>query len=64
MPFRTLYTDQDYHEALKIASVMVDADPVPGTPDGDRLEMLATLIEEYEAQHFPLGPGPTPSQEP
>jgi hypothetical protein len=26
----------------------------PGTPDGDRLAALAAVVEEYEAQHFPL----------
>lgn len=27
-----------------------------GTPDGDRLDVLATLIEAYEAAHFPMDP--------
>jgi len=27
-----------------------------GTPAGDRLDVLATLIDAYEAQHFPLDP--------
>jgi hypothetical protein len=26
-----------------------------GTPDGDRLDVLATLIDAYEAQHEPIG---------
>jgi HTH-type transcriptional regulator/antitoxin HigA len=25
-----------------------------GTPDGDRLDALATLIDAYEAQHEPI----------
>jgi HTH-type transcriptional regulator/antitoxin HigA len=25
------------------------------TPDGDRLDVLATLIDAYEAQHEPIG---------
>jgi HTH-type transcriptional regulator/antitoxin HigA len=25
-----------------------------GTPDGDRLDVLATLIDAYEAQHEPI----------
>ncbi len=29
-------------------------DPLPGTPAGDRLEVLATLIQAYEAQHYPV----------
>ena len=27
-----------------------------GTPDGDHLDILATLIDAYEAQHFPMDP--------
>lgn len=27
-----------------------------GTPDGDRLDILATLIDAYEAEHFPMDP--------
>jgi antitoxin component HigA of HigAB toxin-antitoxin module len=25
------------------------------TPDGDRLDVLVTLVEAYERKHFPLG---------
>ena len=27
-----------------------------GTPDGDRLDILATLVDTYEARHFPMDP--------
>ena len=27
-----------------------------GTPKGDRLDVLATLIDAYEAEHFPMDP--------
>lgn len=27
-----------------------------GTPEGDRLEVLATLIEAFEEQHYPMDP--------
>ena len=27
-----------------------------GTPDGDRLDVLATLIDAYEAEHYPIDP--------
>ena len=26
------------------------------TPDGDRLDILATLVDTYEARHFPMDP--------
>lgn len=28
--------------------------PLPGTPAGDRLDVLATLVQAYEAQHYPV----------
>ena len=31
-------------------------DARPGTPAGDRLEVLTTLIERYESQHEPIEP--------
>ncbi len=27
-----------------------------GTPEGDRLDVLATLVEAYEKEHFPIDP--------
>ena len=27
-----------------------------GTPKGDRLDVLATLIDAYEARHYPMDP--------
>lgn len=32
-----------------------------GTPDGDRLDLLATLIDAYETAHFPMD-SPDPVQ--
>lgn len=54
MEIRPIHNERDYQEALQIVSGLVDVDPVVGTPDGDRLEILATLVERYEAEHFPL----------
>lgn len=28
--------------------------PVPGTAEGDRLDILATLVQAYETRHFPI----------
>jgi hypothetical protein len=38
MDIRPLNTDDDYRAALAEVSALVDLDPEPGTPDGDRLE--------------------------
>jgi HTH-type transcriptional regulator/antitoxin HigA len=53
MEIRPIHNEHDYKQALQVVSGLVDVDPAPGTPDGDRLEVLATLIEQYEAEHFP-----------
>lgn len=56
MDIRPLHTERDYREALEEVFALIDLDPHRGTPEGDRLEILATLVEHYEAEHFPLEP--------
>jgi HTH-type transcriptional regulator/antitoxin HigA len=52
MEVRPIRTEADYQEALtEIASLM---DASTGSPAGDRLDVLATLVEAYEAVHFPI----------
>lgn len=56
MDIRLIRTEADYEAALEeIALLMVD-DPMPSTPEGDRLDMLTTLVQAYEAQHHPVLP--------
>ncbi|EKO3791030.1 hypothetical protein [Vibrio metschnikovii] len=43
----------DYKTALKRIESLFDAAEL-GTPEGDELEMLAALVEEYEEKHFPI----------
>lgn len=47
--------EDDYKKALQAISALVDANPAPGTPEGDRLEVLVTLVERYEVEHFSSG---------
>jgi HTH-type transcriptional regulator / antitoxin HigA len=54
MEIRPIHTKADYKAALKAVSILVDADPKRGTPEADRLEVLGTLVEAYEARHYPL----------
>lgn len=54
MDIHSIRTKADYKAALKVVSVLVDADPKRGTPDSDRLEIFGTLLEAYEAKHYPL----------
>ena len=54
MEIKPIKSASDHRRALKEIEGIFDA--VPGTPDGDRLEVLATLVEVYEAAHHPIDP--------
>ena len=56
MNIKPIHSRADHKAALKLVSKLVDLDPAPGTPDGDMLEVMSTLIAAYEAKHFPIGP--------
>ena len=57
MEIHPIKTEADYRRALAEAERLWDADP--GTPDGDYVDVLSTLIEAYEARHYPI-PAPDP----
>lgn len=52
MDIKPIRTQRDHKAALAEIERLFDAKP--GTPDGDRLEVLATLVEAYEQQHYPM----------
>ncbi|NYT25524.1 transcriptional regulator [Alcaligenaceae bacterium] len=54
MDIRPIRTETDHKAALKEISRLMESDPDIGTPDGDRLDVLATLVQAYEAKHFPI----------
>jgi HTH-type transcriptional regulator / antitoxin HigA len=54
MDIRPIHTEADHKLALKEISALMVADPELGTPDGDRLDILTTLVQAYEAKHFPI----------
>ena len=54
MDIRPIHTEADYKDTLKEIAVLMDSDPDPGTPEGDRLDILATLVHAYEAKHVPI----------
>ena len=56
MEIRPVRTEADYKAALKEISRLVEHDPDIGTPDGDRLDVLSTLVQAYEAKNFPIDP--------
>jgi HTH-type transcriptional regulator/antitoxin HigA len=51
---KPIRTKADYDSAL--AEVEALWGSRSGTPKGDRLDILATLIEAYETKHFPMDP--------
>jgi HTH-type transcriptional regulator/antitoxin HigA len=57
MELRPIKTDHDYYAALALVESLFDAQP--NTSAGDQLDILTTLIEAYEAHHFPI-PLPDP----
>ena len=52
MDVKPLHNEQDYDWAIREVTRYFEAEPVPGTADGDRFEVLSTLIKEYEDRHF------------
>ena len=54
MEIRPIRNEEDYRAAMRQVSAFFDREPEPGTPDGDRFEVLLTLVEAYEAKHFPI----------
>ncbi len=51
---KPIRTEENYEAALAEVAVLWGAKS--GTPEGDRLDVLATLIDAYEAQHHPIDP--------
>ena len=52
MDIRPIKTEADYQAALTEIERLFDAQP--DTPEGDRLDVLTTLVEAYEADHEPI----------
>lgn len=51
---KPIRTKLDYEKALAEVEQLWGAKS--GTPNGDRLDVLATLIDAYEAEHYPMDP--------
>lgn len=53
---RAIRTEADYDWALAEIEQYFQKEPEPGTPAADRFDVLAALIEAYEAKHWPIEP--------
>lgn len=54
MPIRPIKSEADYDAALGAIDRLWDV--APGTAAADRLEVLVTLVEAYEEQHWRIDP--------
>lgn len=52
MNIQLIKSENDYNQALKRLELIFDAKR--GTEQGDELEVLGMLIEQYENEHFPI----------
>lgn len=52
MEYKVIKTEEEYKLALKRLEVIFDANP--GTVEGDELELLSLLIDNYEKIHYPI----------
>jgi HTH-type transcriptional regulator/antitoxin HigA len=49
---KIIKTDAQHRACLAEVERLAGDDPAPGTRDGDRLELLAKLVEDYEKERF------------
>ena len=56
MDIRCLKTEADYDWALAEIEPYFAAPPPPGSPEAEGFDVLAALIEVYEAHHWPIDP--------
>lgn len=55
MDIEPIKTQSDYERALRQAEALWGAEP--GTPPARALDVLATLIDAYEREHYPVTAG-------
>ena len=53
MTVKLIKTEEDYNEALARLKLIFDAKK--GSAEGDELELLSILIDNYEKIHYPIG---------
>jgi len=52
MTISVIKTDEEYENALARIELIMDAEP--NTLEGDELELLSLLVENYEKEKYPL----------
>lgn len=66
---KPIHTEEEYQKGIQKMAQMWDA--APGTPEGDQLELLSIILDDYERNYHPVMskmsapvPPPLPIQEP
>lgn len=54
MDIKPIKTESDYRAALKAVESLMDAKQ--GSVEGERLDVLVTLIDAFEEKHYPMEP--------
>jgi HTH-type transcriptional regulator/antitoxin HigA len=55
-PIRPIRTPADYQTALRLVAPYFDSEPELDSDAGAHFEAMLTLIEAYEAKHYPIAP--------
>ena len=56
---RPLHSEADYDAALNEIERYFENEPKVGTPEADRFDLLALIIEDYERKRWPIEPPDT-----
>ena len=59
MEIKPIRTEAEYEAALEEIERLWEAPD--GSPEGDKLDVLVTLVEAYEEKHYPIPP-PDPTE--
>ena len=54
MEIRPIRTEEDYEASLRKAAQWMESEPAPGTDEFDKLDVLVTLIEDYERRNHSI----------
>ena len=54
MEIKVICTEAGHMAILREVSGLIDLDPAPDSPEGERLRVLGALVQAYEAKHFPI----------
>ncbi len=55
MTVKVVRSELDYKAALAEIETLIDLDPRADSPEGERLQLLALLVQDYESKRFHIG---------